>query len=242
MIRRRLLPRILFRAAAVLPVLALAPMVSLAAAQPMPPHLTADQIVAQMDQHNRLRAEELASYTDLRHYTVAYHGFPADMKASMAVEASYQAPDKKTFRIVSAKGPGLLVNHVLKRLLAAEQEAALHPGEASISPANYTFTLLGTETLNGHPCYILQADPKSSSRLLFNGRIWVDAAEFAVVQVNAQPARSPSFWIRGTHIHHVYAQTGEFWLPESDRSTTNLRFGGTAVLTIDYGTYHTVAR
>lgn len=210
------------------------------AAPAAPPTLTASQIVQRMDRQNQLRAAELKSYTDLRHYSVAYHGFPVSLKASMVVEASYQAPRTKTFRIVSARGPGLLVDHVLKRLLAAEKEAALHPSEASISPANYSFTLLGAAALDGRPCYILRADPKSASHLLFSGKIWVDAAQFAVVQVEAEPARSPSFWIRDTHIHHVYAQTGAFWLPQSDRSTTNLRFGGTAVLTIDYGVYHTI--
>lgn len=215
---------------------------ALAAPAPPPASLTAAQIVQAMDQHNRIRAEELASYTDLRHYSVSYRGFPANLKATMVVEASYLAPDTKTFRIVSTTGPGLLVNHVLKRLLAAEQEAALHPSEASIAPDNYSFALLGTQALNGRPCYILSADPKSSSHLLFRGKIWVDAADFAVVQVNAQPARSPSFWIKDTYIHHVYAPAGRFWLPHSDRSVTKVRFGGTAVLTIDYGVYHIVAR
>lgn len=203
---------------------------------------TASQIVQKMDRQNRLRAEDLESYTDVRHYSVSYHGFPVDLSATMVVEASYHAPRTKSFRILSTKGPRLLIDHVLKRLLAAEQEAALHPAESSISPANYTFTLLGTQTLDGRPCYILQADPKSTSRLLFRGKIWVDAAEFAVAQVEAEPARSPSVWIRDTHIHHVYAATGPFWLPHSDRSVTQVRFGGTAVLTIDYGVYHTVAR
>lgn len=206
-----------------------------------PASLTAEQIVQQMGQHNRVRAEELKSYTDLRHYAVSYHGFPVDLSASMVVEASYQAPDTKIFHIVSTTGARLLINHVLKRLLDAEQEAALHPDRASVTPENYTFTLLGTETLNGRPSYILQADPKKDSHLLFRGKIWVDAADFAIAQLEAQPARNPSFWIRDTHIHHVYSKTGEFWLPHSDRSVTRVRFGGSAVLTIDYGVYHTVA-
>ncbi|HEX3985475.1 MAG TPA: hypothetical protein VHX13_02605 [Acidobacteriaceae bacterium] len=208
----------------------------------IPLHPDVNVIVQQMEQRNRVRAEELKSYIDLRHYSVSYHGFPADLSATMVVRAHYRAPDSKTFQIVSTSGSRLLVNHVLKKLLDAEQEAALHPDEASIAPANYTFTLLGTQTLDGSSCYILQADPKSSSHLLFQGKIWVDAADFAVTQLDAQPARSPSFWIRDTHIHHVYSRTGFFWLPHSDRSVTRVRFGGTAVLTIDYGVYHTVAR
>ena len=195
-----------------------------------------------MVQQNQLRAGQLQSYTDLRHYKVSYRGFPLDLSASMVVEATYQAPDIKRFHILSTKGSGLLIDHVLRKLLAAEQEAALHPSEAAISPSNYSFTLLGTGKLNGRRCYILRADPKTSSQLLFRGRIWVDAAAFAVVQVEAEPAHSPSFWIKDTHIHHVYARTGRFWLPHSDRSTTGVRFGGAAVLTINYGVYDPVSR
>jgi len=79
-----------------------------------------------MIRHNRLRAEDLESYTDLRHYSVSCHGFPADLSASMIVGATFQAPDTRTSYILSTTGPRLLINHVLKRLLAAEQEAAVN--------------------------------------------------------------------------------------------------------------------
>jgi hypothetical protein len=34
-------------------------------------------------------------------------------------------------------------------------------------------------------------------------------------------------------------RTDGFWLPERNRSETKVRIGGTAVFTIDYGTYRT---
>jgi hypothetical protein len=40
-----------------------------------------------------------------------------------------------------------------------------------------------------------------------------------------------------TKIHHVNAKTGEFWLPEHNESDTDVRLGGRATLTIDYGAY-----
>jgi hypothetical protein len=61
--------------------------------------------------------------------------------------------------------------------------------------------------------------------------VWIDAEE-----IEAEPAKNPSFWIKGTKVHHAYAKTAHFWLPASSRSETVLRFGGTALLTIDYGT------
>lgn len=205
-------------------------------------HPGVETIVGDLQQHNRERAAELASYTDRRRYTVTYHGYDLVLSATMVVEATYDSPRTKQFRIVSETGSKLLVNHVLKKLLEAEQEAARDPSEAAIDPANYAFTYLGLQNVGGRACYVLRAEPKTRSRLLFRGRIWIDAKDFAVSKVVAEPARNPSFWIRDTHIHHVYEQTGSFWLPESDRSVSDMRLGGNAVLTIDYGTYHAVTR
>ncbi len=73
--------------------------------------------------------------------------------------------------------------------------------------------------------------------LLFRGTIWVDAEDFAVMKVDAQPAQNPSFWIRNAEIHHSYAKVGEFWLPGSTRSETRVRLGGVATLTIEYAGY-----
>ena len=208
----------------------------------VPAPLDVHAIVQEMEQHNRVRAAELASYTDRRHYKVTYRGYDLHLTASMVVDATYISPSTKQFRIVSQRGSKLLVDHVLKKLLEAEQEAARNPSETQLDAANYDFTLLGTQSVAGRPCYVLHAEPKSSSRLLFRGRVWIDARDFAVSQVEAEPARNPSFWIRGTTIHHVYARTGPFWFPASDRSVTSVRVGGSAVLTIDYGVYHPVAR
>ena len=71
---------------------------------------------------------------------------------------------------------------------------------------------------------------------LYRGKIWVDAAEVAVVKVKAEPAKNPSFWIMRPQITYTSAKTGGFWLPEFNRSETKVRVGGTAVFTIDYGT------
>jgi len=41
-----------------------------------------------------------------------------------------------------------------------------------------------------------------------------------------------------TDIQHIYSKTGDFWLPERNRSETKVRIGSTAILIIDYGAYH----
>ena len=198
---------------------------------------TSGEIVQQLVEHNQQRADQLKSYTDERHYTVTYHGFLATLTASMVVDATYDAPSTKRFRILSQTGSKLLVNRVLRKLLDSEQEAAQYSGRTALTPANYAFTLLGQQAVMGRRCYVFRVEPKVNSKFLYRGKIYVDAEDYAVTQIDAEPAKSPSFWIKGTHIHHVYAKTGQFWLPERDRSESVLRLGGTAVLTIEYGAY-----
>jgi outer membrane lipoprotein-sorting protein len=200
-------------------------------------NLSTGVIVQRMEDCNRERAQRLQNYTATRHYQVEYHGFPATVKASMDVDVVYDAPASKRFTIVSQSGSKLLVDRVLKRLLTSEQEAATNQSRSALTTDNYNFTLIGSEVEDGRRLYALVVEPKTDGKLLYRGKIWVDATDYAVVRVEAEPAQNPSFWIKKTEIHHLYAKTGDFWLPVSNRSVTKVRIGGTAVLTIDYGTY-----
>jgi len=135
----------------------------------------------------------------------------------------------------------LLCEKVLKRAVDSEQEAQQDKGSAALTPANYKFQLLGSDNLGGRAAYILNVEPLTPSKFLYRGKIWVDAADFAVAKIEAEPAKNPSFWISRTLIHQTYAKAGGFWLPQLNRSETKVRIGGTAVFTIDYGTYQVVA-
>ncbi len=204
-------------------------------------HLSVDAIVRKLGEGEKRRAEDLKGYTEERKYSVSYKGFPANLSATIVVEATYDAPAKKEFHIVSQTGSKMLTDHVLKKLLEAEQEAAADPKQAAPTPANYTFTLVDQETVDGRLCYALHVEPKTNSRLLYRGTVWVDADDYAIAKIEAEPARNPSFWISKTRIHHVNTKTGEFWLPERNESETDVRLGGRATLTIDYGAYQTKA-
>jgi outer membrane lipoprotein-sorting protein len=208
-----------------------------AASAPPPDALSAGQIVQRMEDRNQERAERLRGYTSDRRYHVEYRGFPATLAASMDVEVSYDAPASKRFRIVSQTGSGLLIDRVLKKLLKSEQDAAQDQSRSALTTENYNFALVGSEVDDGRQRYILHVEPKGNGKLLYRGKIWVDADDYAVARIEAEPAQNPSFWIRKTEIHHVYSKTGDFWLPASNRSVTKVRMGGTAILTIDYGTY-----
>jgi hypothetical protein len=202
-----------------------------------PLSLAAPAIMEQMQRHNRIQSEDLKHYEELRHYEVRYKGFSANLVGQMDVSVVFDAATGKSFRIVSQTGSKLLCDKVLKKAVDSEAEAAQDQAATALTPANYQFELVGTENVDGRPAYVLTVLPIRDNKFLYRGKIWVDAADFAVIRIKAEPAKNPSFWILRPQITFTSTKTGNFWLPATNRSETKVRVGGTAVFTIDYGTY-----
>jgi outer membrane lipoprotein-sorting protein len=226
-------------AMAVVPAIALGQNTGQVAAK-VPASWSADEIIQQVQQHNKARLDELRQYKALRHYAVEYKGFAHTVDAKMDVEVSYDAASGKNFRIVSQAGSNLLCEKVLKRAVDSEKEASQDKASTALNETNYRFTLLGADTVDGRAAYVLHEEPLREGKFLSRGKIWVDAQEFAVVKQETEPAKNPSFWISRTSISSSSVKTDGFWLPGKTRSETKVRIGGTAVLTIDYGTYQVV--
>jgi hypothetical protein len=203
-------------------------------------NLTASEIVQQVQRHNQARLDQLRQYKALRHYAVEYKGFAHTIDAMMDVEISYDAATGKSFRIVSQTGSNLLCDKVLKKAVDSEREASQDKASAALNETNYRFSLLRTDTVDGRPAYMLHEEPLKEGKFLSRGKIWIDAEDFAVVKMETEPAKSPSFFISRTSISTSSVKTDGFWLPGKTRSETKVRIGGTAVLTIDYGTYQVV--
>ena len=203
------------------------------------PRLTSEQVVNKLVQRNLERAQALAAYQGTRVYRLEYHGFPGSRTAEMTVDVKFRSPGTKEFSIRSETGSRLLIDRVFHKLLQSEQEALSEENQArvALNPDNYGFTMAGYENMPAGPCYVLSVEPLTNSKLLYRGRIWVDAQDFAVVKIEAAPAKSPSFWTKETRIEQAYAKVGDFWLPLSNRSSSTIRLGGHANLTIDYQDY-----
>jgi hypothetical protein len=203
---------------------------------PAPATLPLAQILALMEHHDQIQREGLKHYRAVRQYHVEYRGI-ANIEAGMEAEVDFDATSGKSFRIMSQSGSKILGEKVLKRAMDSEREASEDGGSTALTPANYRFHLQGSDSLDGRPAYILSVEPLRESKFLYRGKIWVDAMDFAVAKIEAEPAKNPSFWISRTLIRYKSAKTGNFWLPQRNRSESKVRIGGTAVLTIDYGAY-----
>ena len=204
-----------------------------------PPTPSAEEIVSRMLAKNSARAAALHVYESMRTYQVSYKGFPKSLSATAVVRLDFKAPDQKQFTIVSQQGSGLLINRVIKKALDSEVEAAKPDfrKRSALDETNYTFKLIGNETVGGRPCYVLQVMPKREDKYLYDGKVCVDAADYAVVRIDAKPAKNPSFWISRAHIDNRNEKVGEFWFPASLHSTSHVRLGGDAELNIDYHDY-----
>lgn len=205
--------------------------------------LTAEQVVNNLVRRNLERAQALAAYQGTRIYRLEYHGFPGSRTAEMVVDVRYKSPGTKEFTIRSETGSQLLIERVFKKLLQSEKEALAeeNPRRTALNRDNYSFAQVGYESTAGGSFYILSVEPRTKNKLLYRGRIWVDAEDFAVVRLEGEPAKNPYFWTRDTKIEQVYYKVSDFWLPAANRSTTSIRLGGRAYLTIDYKDYQITA-
>jgi hypothetical protein len=198
--------------------------------------LTPAEIVWRMVAQNHTGAQRVKSFTATRHYHVDFQGAGRTMTADVHVQASSHAGSGEDLQIIDESGSYFLLNNVLKALLDAEQTDSREQS-ASLTPFNYDFNFETKADEGGRAFYVFSVKPKRRSRLLFRGRVWIDVEDYAVARMEARPTENPSLLIESTEIHRTFEKCGDSWLPESTRSQSKMRFGGTAVLTIDYGTY-----
>lgn len=203
-------------------------------------------VVDNLVRRNQERAQALLHSEATRVYRLVYMGFPGDREADMTVEAIYDRPSSKQFKILSQSGSKLIQNRVFKKLLDSEQEATQPAVNAKtqLNRDNYNFEWVSYEpakTGQSSGQYVLRVSPKSVSKYVYRGQIWVDATDFAVTRIEAEPALNPSFWTKKNEIHHEYQKFQDFWLPVKNESVSYVRLGGRATLTIEYKDYRVTA-
>ena len=205
--------------------------------------LTTEEVVQKLGEMNFRRSQALHSYHSTRTYLAEYRSSLNTLSAKMVVEVKYLAPDTKEFTIQSSTGSRLIIDKVFARILQAERDAVSTDAQqgVALTEENYDFTMLGYESTPSQSMYVLSVKPKTKNKLLFRGRIWVNADDFALVRIEAEPAKNPSFWIKNSEIEQSYIKVNDFWLPERNHSISSIRIGGRAELTIEYGNYQITA-
>lgn len=201
--------------------------------------LSVDQVVNNLIRKDEERAKALRHYEATRVYRLSYRGFLGDREAEMTVDASYDSPSTKNFKVISQSGSKLITERVFKRLLDSEKEAVepeVHI-RMLLNRNNYDISLVGYEPSSQGNQYVLAVYPKAKSKYVYCGKVWVDATDFAVTRIDAEPAQNPSFWTKKSEFHHEYMKVQGFWVPRHNESISYIRLGGRATLTIDYSDY-----
>ena len=198
---------------------------------------SAEEVAKNLEQRDQQRAAALTQISSQRVYHMHYHGFAGDYEAEMVVEVTYRPPNAKQFRVISQSGSGFVINHIFNRLMQSEQEYGSDPQAAALNTENYKFTAAGYDSTPDGGEYVLNLSPKKKNRFLYRGKIWVDAKDFAVVRIDAEPSQNPSIWIKKTRIEHQYKKLDGLWLPAWDHSESEMRLGGEATLSIEYKDY-----
>jgi len=205
--------------------------------EPLRPGVAESQLFAELEAHNQLRKSALFDYTVLRTYQVV--DLTGKVHAEEIGQMEFRAPDEKRFLLTSERGSGVIRRMALNPLITSEIETAAgkQHHDSSITPANYSLDLLGEQQIGPYHCFVAQAVPKRRDKYLFEGKLWIDVDDYAVVRIEGHPAKKLSFWIERADFVRQYQKIGGFWLPQRDQTLVQVRLYGKKILTIEHQNY-----
>ncbi len=97
--------------------------------------------------------------------------------------------------------------------------------------------VVGTDRIGNSDCSVVHAVPKRKEIDLFEGKIWIDNQDFAIVKITGHLAKSPSLWIKQVDFVRDYQKIDGFWLLSREEAVSAIRIFGKETLTVDYQNY-----
>jgi outer membrane lipoprotein-sorting protein len=198
---------------------------------------TPEEIVSRMAASDLRRQSSIDGYAGMRRYVLENRKL--EKRAQLLVKVNGDRDGTKHFEIVSEDGWKSANTHVLRKMLESESETSRPQLRAmsKLNSTNYEFEVLRAEAISGRVAYVLSVKPKRKEKYLFQGLIWVDAEDYALVRAEGSPAKNPSFWTKSTHFVQLYQKNGPLWFPLSTQSVTEARVFGTTDVNIEYFDY-----
>jgi hypothetical protein len=198
-------------------------------------------IIHGVDAAVKNRLDRLASYTVTEHYAVFRGNDVTKPTAEMLVKTTYRKETGKSYEILSQSGSSLWRNEVLKTLLENEQRMS-QPGNletALINSSNYEMKLdkKAAQTLNGRECLVLEITPRRKSQYLFSGQLWVDAHDYAIVQLKGTAAKSAIFLANAAEVTRQYAEVQNLPMATHAEAVSGSPLFGRTLVKVDYSGY-----
>ncbi|MBI2955962.1 MAG: hypothetical protein HYY26_01485 [Acidobacteria bacterium] len=209
-----------------------------ASAQTTAPELSAEEIIERLQEANRQRDDRLGGYEVSRRYALRGELY-SRQPTTMDVEVSFRTPSELKIDTRAQQGSAFLAKRVFGRMIEGEKESVEPERKraSAMTPENYEFRLLGVEAVRGRAAYKLEVTPRREDTFLFQGRIWVDAGDFAVVRAEGRAVKRPSFFLRKIEFVRTFKKVGPFWFPDRTDSANEVLLFGTFWVAIENGNY-----
>jgi hypothetical protein len=198
-------------------------------------------IIRGVDSAVNNRIDRLAGYTVTEHYAVFRGHNRTQPAAEMLVKTTYTKEGGKSYTILSQSGSSLWRNEVLGTLLDNERRMS-QPGNvqtALINSANYDMKLdkNSSQNIDGRACLVLDITPKRTSQYLFKGMLWVDAHDFAIVQLKGTASKSAFILASAAEVSRVYADIQGLPMATHANAVSGSALLGQTEVKIDYSDY-----
>jgi hypothetical protein len=159
----------------------------------------------------------------------------------MLVKTTYSKQSGKSYDVISQSGSSLWRNEVLHTLLDNEKRMS-QPGNvetALIDSANYDMKLDPSprQRLNDRDCLVLDITPRRNSEYLFKGRLWVDAQDFSIVQLEGTAAKSAFFLASAAQVSRQYDEMDSLPMATHAKAISGSALLGQTMVKIDYTNY-----
>jgi hypothetical protein len=190
--------------------------------------------------HSEQQTAALASYSSI---TVIHAELPdTAQQGEFELQRKFEAPHSLQFTPMKFTGDGFVKSNVITRLLQSEVDHVQKddPSETAISPANYKFMYKGASRVGDRLVHVYQVKPHKKHAGLFKGRVYLDARTGALVRIEGNVVKSPSFFVKHIEFVQDYADIQSFTLPVHIHSEAKARIVGRAIVDIVHRDYQPV--
>ncbi len=198
-------------------------------------------IIRGVDAAVKARIDNVSSYSDTEHYAVFRSHDENHPAAEMTVKTVYRKGQGKNFTVLSESGSAFLRREILGSVLDNEKRLS-QPGTvetALINSQNYDMKLdpAATQQIDGRDCLAISLSPRRNSPYLFKGKLWVDAKDFSIVQLQGTASKSPMLLTSAAEVSRQYSKVNGFPMATHAKAVSNSGLLGQTIVKIDYKDY-----
>jgi hypothetical protein len=204
------------------------------------PVMSPELALAAFMHRSEQQAAGLAAYSAV---TVIHAELPdTSQRGEFELQRRFEAPHSLQFTPVRFTGDGFVKSNVITRLLQSEVDHVQKddPAQTAISPKNYKFSYKGATRVQDRLVHVYQVKPHKKHLGLFKGRVYLDAQTGALVRVEGNVVKSPSFFVKHIEFVQDYAEIQSFTLPVHVHSEATARIVGRTIVDIVHRNYQPV--